>query len=74
MSEGVLSTVDLDVVEVLATPVKGVAGQVMNLPVVSFPNYFPGPQLISFLFGHPMLSLTLPILYFCIIFGHIKTC
>ena len=31
MSEGVLSTADLDVAEVLATPVKGVAGQVMNL-------------------------------------------
>ena len=33
MSEGVVSmrTADLEVAEVLATPVKGVAGQVMNL-------------------------------------------
>ena len=31
MSEGVLSTADLDVAEVLATPVKGIAAQVMNL-------------------------------------------
>lgn len=58
----VQSTVDLDVAEVEevpsmagleSTPVKDLAGQVMNLlnpHVVSFPDYFSGPQLIKFLF------------------------
>ena len=39
-----------------STPVKDIAGQVMNLlnpHVVSFPDYFSGPQLITFLFRVP---------------------
>ena len=49
LSGEILNT-GLDVAKVLATRVKGVAGQVINTYVVLFPDYFSGPPLISFLF------------------------